>query len=103
MPRSRLSSSLSPMNRLPADRVPIVVHAKVCGPHSVVVVFDDGISKQVDLRRLLKGSIFRPLLDPAEFAKLFVDHEAGTIVWPNQADIAPETLYLLPDERGSAA
>jgi len=91
------------MARLPKDRIPCVVSAKVCGPYSVFLVFDDGVSKQVGLRRLLKGPVFQPLLDPAEFAKLRVDPEAGTIVWPNQADIAPETLYLLPDERGNAA
>jgi hypothetical protein len=69
----------------------------------VFLVFDDGVSKQVNLRRLLRGPVFKPLLDPAEFARVSVDHAAGTIVWPNRADIAPETLYLLPDERGSAA
>jgi hypothetical protein len=72
-------------------------------PHSVLLVFDDGVTKQVNLRRLLNGSIFQPLIDPLEFARVRVDHEAGTIVWPNDADIAPETLYLLPDERGNAA
>ena len=79
-----------------------MVSARVCGPFSVFLVFDDGVSKQVNLERLLKGPIFRPLLEPTEFARLRVDHEAGTIVWPNRADIAPETLYLLPDERRNA-
>lgn len=88
---------------LPEDRIPCVVSAKVCGHYSVFLVFDDGVSKQVDLRGLLKGPVFQPLHDAAEFAKLRVDHEAGTIVWPNRADIAPETLYLLPDEREDAA
>jgi hypothetical protein len=57
----------------------------------------------VNLRGFLKGPAFEPLLDPAEFARVFVDQEAWTIAWPNDADFAPETLYELPDERGDAA
>ena len=91
------------MGELPVDRIPCVTSVHVRAPFSVLIEFDDGVSKQVDLRRLLKGPVFEPLQDPAEFAKVRVDHDAGTIVWPNKADIAPETLYSLPDERGSAA
>ena len=91
------------MSELPADRIPCVVSVSVCGPSSVLLVFDDGVSKQVELRPLLRGPVFETLLDPIEFARVRVDHGAGTIVWPNQADVAPETLYSLPDERDSAA
>ena len=88
---------------LPRDRVPVVVHARVCGPFSVFLVFDDGVSKQVNLRRRMKGPVFAPFRNPEGFARLHVDHEAGTIVWSDQADIAPERLYLLPDERESGS
>ena len=91
------------MDELPEDRVPRVVSVEVCGSFSVELEFDDGVSKQVDLSPLLNGPVFEPLKDPAEFARVRLDADAGTIVWPNQADIAPETLYLLPDERGTAA
>jgi hypothetical protein len=83
------------------SRLPSVVKAHVCGPYSVELVFDDGVRKRVNLKPLLKGPVFRPLLDPAEVARLRVDREAGTIVWPNEADIAPETLYRLPEERAA--
>jgi hypothetical protein len=86
-----------------ADRIPHVVSAEVCGDYSLRLVFDDGLAKQVNLRRYLRGPVFRPLLGPAYFARVTVDGELGTIVWPNQADFAPETLYDLPDERGDAA
>jgi hypothetical protein len=61
------------------------------------------VTKEVNLRRFLRGPVFRPLLDPAYFARVAVDPGLGTVVWPNQADFAPETLYDLPDERGNAA
>jgi hypothetical protein len=45
---------------------------------------------------------FAPLRDPAYFARLRADAEAGTIVWPNDADIAPETLYSHARQRLTA-
>jgi hypothetical protein len=69
----------------------------------VLLTFDDGVTKQVNLRRFLWGEMFAHLVDPDEFAKVTVDHEAGTIVWPNEADFCPEMLYTLPDEGESAA
>jgi hypothetical protein len=43
-----------------------------------------------------------PLRDPTYFAQLRADTEAGTIVWPNNADIAPETLYAHAQSRAAA-
>lgn len=39
------------------------------------------------------GSLLEPLDDPAYFAKVRVDQEAGTAVWPNGLDLAPEVLH----------
>jgi hypothetical protein len=47
---------------------------------------------------LLDGPIFEPLLDPANFARVTLDKVAGTVVWPNEADFAPEALYELEAE-----
>jgi hypothetical protein len=40
-----------------------------------------------------KGESFEPLRDPTYFATVKVDPEAATVVWPNGADLSPETLY----------
>jgi hypothetical protein len=100
---SRSNSLVPVIQGLPPDRIPRVAAARVCGPFSVFLVFDDGVSKQVNLRDHLRGPVFEPFRAPEGFARLEVDLDAGTMVWSVQADIAPETLYLLPDERGAAA
>jgi len=37
----------------------------------------------------------KELADPDYFGTVELDEELGTIVWPNGADIAPETLHRL--------
>ena len=80
-----------------------ILSAEVCGPYSLLVRFNDGVEKQVNLRPLIWGPAFEPLLDPEYFARVVVDPSFHTVVWPNDVDLAPEALYELPDERGDAA
>ena len=75
-----------------------VVKARVCGPHSLNLTFKDRTTKRVNLLPLLEGPVFEPLRDSKYFARVALDPVAGTVVWPNGADIAPETLYGLPIE-----
>lgn len=73
---------------------PLLIDARVGDDHRVRVSFEDGLTADVDLSYLLDyGGVFEPLRDIGYFRRLRADPEAGTIVWPNEADIAPETLY----------
>jgi hypothetical protein len=73
---------------------PILLEATPTEGYAVDVRFEDSTSADVDLSYLLDyGGIFEPLRDPEYFRQLTADPDAGTIVWPNKADIAPETLY----------
>ncbi len=78
----------------PMRSTPLLTDAKPLHGYTVAVRFEDGTSGEVDLSYLLDyGGVFEPLRDHNYFCQLRADPEAGTIIWPNQADIAPETLY----------
>lgn len=72
-----------------------VTDAQYIGDYRVELKFNDGRCGIADLRDSLDGPMFEPLRDVHEFAKLKMDHEMQTIVWPNGADLAPEYLYFL--------
>jgi hypothetical protein len=56
--------------------------------------FEDGREGEVDIAAMIRfEGIFAPLKDPAEFLKVRVDPELGTICWPNGADLDPDVLY----------
>lgn len=75
-----------------------VTAVELVGPHSLALRFNDGALRRVDLLPELEGSIFEPLRDPAYFSRVALDPVAGTVVWPNGADFAPEFLHDLPEE-----
>lgn len=73
---------------------PLLIEATAQDGYVVSVRFEDGTAGDIDLSYLTAyGGVFEPLKDPEYFRRLRADEEAGTIVWPNEADIAPETLY----------
>lgn len=80
-----------------------IVEAAVCGPHSLRLTFNDDTRKEVNVLPLLEGPVFEPLGDPVYFAHVVLDPVLGTVVWPNEADFAPEALYELPDESSEAS
>ena len=57
------------------------------------VLFMNGQEGDIDFKPFLCGEAFEMLKDPIYFKKAFIDKTTGTITWPNNTDIAPETLY----------
>jgi hypothetical protein len=64
---------------------------------------DDGTVGEVDFAGREWRGVFEPLRDPDYFARVAVDVEAGTITWPNGADMAPEPLYAEARQNSSRA
>jgi hypothetical protein len=75
-----------------------VTAAAPLGGTRLAVGFSDGRQGTVDLHSLLTGPMLQSLRDPQQFAHVRLDHDLGTLVWPNGADLAPEALYFLAFE-----
>lgn len=71
-----------------------VVSAVYKGGYKIEVSFDDGKEGVVDFSKYLRnGGVFERFKD-IEFFKCFrVNEELGIIVWQDEIDVAPETLY----------
>jgi len=74
---------------------PRIVGVAVAGCFRVTLTFADGSEGTVDLAPWIEGrrGVFAALQDPAFFSRVTVDPEAGTIVWPNGADLDPDVLF----------
>ena len=77
----------------PIHRVTSVDHV---GTYEVRVGFDDGSFRDVDLEPILEGELYGPLRDPEVFARVEIDPEVQTLVWPNGADFDPAILHDWP-------
>jgi len=68
-------------------------------PYTLRVQFDDGISRTIDFEPILRGELFGPLRDPVEFARVRIDAEVHTLVWPSGADFDPAILHDWPEHQ----
>ena len=71
-----------------------VIGVRVLARYVVALTFADGSERVIDLEPLLWAPMFEPLRgDYSLFRQVAVDPDAGTIVWPNGADISLRTLF----------
>jgi hypothetical protein len=57
------------------------------------LTFADGVTGEVAVLERMRGPVFSEAVTPEGFARVSVDAETGTVVWPGGADLAPDTLY----------
>jgi hypothetical protein len=73
-----------------------IVAVRPLAPYVLHLRFEDGVEGDIDFSSLIDcRGVFAPLQDPSEFAKVRVDSELGTAVWPNGADLDPDVLDSL--------
>ena len=70
----------------------IEVYAVMVVPDfGLALIFNNGERRRFDMRPYLDYPVFRRLKNKGYFSLARVDY--GTVVWPGNIDIAPETLY----------
>ncbi len=67
--------------------------------YKLKLTFNDKKQKIVDLQELTQGygphTVFYPFRELEFFKSVSLDKELGTLVWPNGADLCPDSLYMM--------
>lgn len=69
--------------------------ARYVDGYRLLLAFEDGSTRLVDLEPHLDGDIFEPLKDLNYFRTVQVNSDIDTIVWDNGADMSPDFLYAI--------
>ena len=57
------------------------------------VIFSNGEARRFDLKPYLTYAAYQPLANEALFRTARIEH--GTVVWNDEIDVSPASLYLL--------
>ena len=68
-----------------------VCEVRASSDYKLILYFNNGEKRSFDMTPYLQYTVFRRLENKAFFSLAHVDY--GTVVWPGEIDIAPETLY----------
>ena len=72
------------------ELLPRVVSVETCPDYKILLTFQNGEKKTYDVRPLFELPAYRKIRNVFDAAKV----EYGTVVWPGDIDISPDTLYL---------
>jgi len=75
-----------------------VKEVKFISRYQLLLAFEDGVRKLVDMEPHLDGEIFEPLKDVDYFKTVRVNPDIDTIAWENGADFSPDFLYEVGTE-----
>ncbi len=68
-----------------------VVRVRPTPDFQIDIEYENGERRRFDMRPLLVMKPWNRIATPALFSRVSVGY--GTVVWPGDIDIAPETLY----------
>jgi hypothetical protein len=68
-----------------------VVYVEPLSEYKLSLEFENQEKRIFDVTPYLEMGVFRQLKDKNIFSRAFI--EGGTVMWPGEIDIAPETLY----------
>ncbi|MCK9386800.1 MAG: DUF2442 domain-containing protein [Sulfuritalea sp.] len=71
---------------------PDVVQVKPLADYCLEAIFDTGERRCFDMKPYLSYPAFSPLAENSLFMKARV--ACGTVVWNDEIDLSPDTLYL---------
>ena len=69
-----------------------VTAVKANNDYTLDLKFSDGSVKRFDMKPYLKYEVFKELQDLAYFKQVALAF--GTVQWPHEQDIAPDTLFV---------
>lgn len=70
-----------------------VKNVRYVSEYKLLLTFEDGVVKLVDMEPHIDGEIFEPLKNIDYFKAVRVNPDIDTIVWENGADVSPSFLY----------
>jgi len=71
---------------------PTVQLVEATDDYQLVVTFDNGERKKVDISTYLDKGVFRELRKLNYFKRVSVSF--GSVIWPHEQDLSYDTLYL---------
>ncbi len=72
------------MNTIEKSIIHDIVEVEPLEDYSIIVQFDDGVVKTIDIKPYISGGISTDLNDINFFKKVYLDN--GSVTWPNGYD-----------------